>query len=623
MKAGSRRATLRRLVASALLAMASAVSAQDWTGARPDDSSPGAAVWRDNCASCHATGAERAPAQRYLADMTPSTIHRALTQGVMRAQGEALSADQKIAVAEYLTGRKLVAAAAAPANRCTGYAARFDFNEPPAFTGWGLDPASTHAIATEAAGLSRANVGRLKLKWAYGFADSSRVRSHPALAGGAILIGAHDGSVVALDRATGCERWRFAADAEVRTAIVVGPWRKGDARARPLAWFGDVVGNVYAIDARTGAPVWKIAADSHPATTITGAPTLHGNTLYVPVSSLEEASAFTAGYACCSFRGSVVALDARTGRERWRTWLVGKAKVQSATPAGVDRLGPSGVAVWNSPAIDLRRGQLIVATGDNYSQPDTELSDSVVAMDLRTGRIRWHYQATARDAWNVACIQPGNPNCPEDAGPDFDFGAGTLIAKGANGREYVLAGQKSGWAYALDPATGKLAWKTRVGAGGMAGGIYFGMAAQGGRLYVPVSDRPDGKDHGMPPQPGLYALDIATGQFAWKAPSANVCPPGNRACVPGLGGAISATPELVLAGSDDGHMRIHDAASGAVLWDIDTTRDWPTVNGVPAKGGAISGGVAPIAWQGQLIVPSGYGFGSKLPGNALLVFEAE
>jgi polyvinyl alcohol dehydrogenase (cytochrome) len=491
------------------------------------------------------------------------------------------------------------------------------------FSGWGLDPAATHAIPTATAGLTRANVGKLKLKWAYGFADSTRLRSQPALAGGAILIGAHDGSVRALDRATGCERWRFAADAEVRTGIVVSPWRKGDARARPLAWFGDVTGNVYAIDAATGAPVWKIAADPHPAATITGTPTLDGTTLYVPVSSLEEASAYTKGYACCTFRGSVVALDARTGRQRWRTYLVDAAKPQPARPDGVERLGPSGVAVWNSPSIDARRGQLIVATGDNYSLPDTAMSDSVVALDLKTGRIRWHYQATPGDAWNVACIVPGHANCPVADSPDFDFGAGTLLARGANGREYVLAGQKSGWAYALDPATGKLAWKTRVGAGGAAGGIHFAIAADSGRLYVPVSDRTGSPDPAFPARPGLYALDIATGAFAWKAPSANVCPPGARACTPGYGGAVAATPELVLAGADDGHLRIYDATSGAVLWDTDTTRQWSTVNGIAASGGAISGGVGPIAYRGQLIVPSGYGFASKMPGNVLLVFEVE
>lgn len=610
-------------MAGLMLALSGAAAAQDWNSQRGQADSPGTPVWRDNCASCHAAGLERAPPQRYLQDMSPRAVYRALTQGAMRAQGSALSEAQRVAVAEYVTGRTLAPAAPEPGNRCTGSAAQFDRDDPPMLAGWGLDPASTHAIPDALAGITPANVGRLKLKWAYGFADSQRLRSHPALAGGAILIGAHDGTVRALDRATGCERWRYSADAEVRTGIVVSPWRKGDARARPLAWFGDVVGNVYAIDAATGAPVWQVTADTHSAATITGTPTLHGSMLYVPVSSLEEASAFTKGYTCCTFRGSVIALDARSGKRRWQRFLVDPATPRGPAADGTERFGPSGVAVWNSPAIDAPRGQLIVATGDNYSHPATAMSDSVVALDLKSGRIRWHYQATPRDAWTVACIVPGHANCPDDAGPDFDFGAGTMIAKGTDGRDTVIAGQKSGWAYGFDPATGALRWKTRVGAGGVAGGIYFGMAAQGGRLYVPVSDWPDGKDHGMPPAPGIHALDIATGRLVWKAPASTDTCAGKPACAPGYGGAIAATSALVFAGSDDGHMRIFDAASGAVLWDRDTTAEWTTVNGVPARGGAISGGVSPIAYKGQLIVPSGYGFGLKMPGNVLLVFEPE
>lgn len=265
-------AAMAHAVALLLMVLTNPASAQDWAAGPPDQSGPGAAVWRDNCAACHATGTDRAPPQRYLQDMSPTAIHRALTEGVMRQQGAALTAPRRVAVAEYVTGRKLTPASAATENQCTGAAARFDFSEPPVFAGWGLDPASTHAISTPVAGLTRANVGRLKLKWAVGFADVARLRSHPTLAGGAILIGAHDGTVRAFDRATGCERWRFSADAEVRTGIVVAPWRPGDTKVRPLAWFGDVVGNVYAIDARSGAAVWKIAADTHPAATITARP---------------------------------------------------------------------------------------------------------------------------------------------------------------------------------------------------------------------------------------------------------------------------------------------------------------------------------------------------------------
>ncbi len=599
----------------------------DWTGraAETEDSpfAAGAKVYRENCAACHDGGINRAPQRLILQDMTPAAIHRALTDGVMREQAAALTPAQRIATAEYLAGRELdTQASAAPLKMCDAGHARFDLREPPAFSGWGLDPASTHAIPARLAGLNRRNAGRLTLKWAFGFPDTQRMRSQPALAGGAILVGTHSGSVFALDRATGCLRWKFDAAAEVRTGIVVSSWRAGDSKARPLAFFGDVVGNAYGVEASTGRLVWKISADDHPAATLTGTPALHDGTLYVPVSSLEEASAAAPGYACCNFRGSILALEAATGAVKWRTYLVDAATVRGPGSDGIEQQGPSGVAVWSAPAIDVKRGQLYVATGDNYSVPATDLSDAIVAIDLASGRINWHYQALTGDSWNVACYVRANANCPEGAGPDFDFGAGTVLAKTQSGRDMVLAGQKSGIAYGIDPDSGKLVWQQRVGRGGMAGGIYFGIAATGGRVFLPVSDRPAGAPSDYPASPGIHALDIATGEFVWRAPAPDVCA-GRLTCFPGYGGAISVTPDLVLAGADDGHIRILDTKDGTVLWDMDVARNIPTVNGVPARGGAISGGVAPIAWGGDLIVASGYGFSSKMPGNVLLVFGVE
>ena len=592
-------------------------------GADPLDGpfAAGAALYRTHCAACHDAGNARAPQRLVIQDMTPQAIHRALTEGAMREQGAALSTQERRAVSEYLAMRQMPAEGrpAFPAT-CKGRNARFDWREPPPFRNWGLDPAGTHEIPTRAAGLTRANAPRLKLKWAFGFPDSARMRSQPALAGGAIILGNHSGAVVALDRETGCLRWSFEASAEVRTGITVQPWRAGDRKANPLAFFGDVTGNLYAIEAATGRLAWQLSADDHPAAVLTGTPALHRGTLYVPVSSIEESSASAPGYACCDFRGSILALDARTGAQKWRTWLVGEPSVQGRTADGRDMLGPSGVSVWNSPAIDAARGQLYVATGDNYSQPATELSDAVVAIDLITGRVRWHYQALAGDAWNVGCILKASGNCPEDAGPDHDFGAGTMLARGTDGRELVLAGQKSGIVHALDPDSGKPVWQTRVGRGGVTGGVLFGMAASAGRLFAPVMDRSDDAGSAFPRQPGLHALDIATGKVAWHAPLADRCK-GRRLCQPGYDGSITATPELVLAGGADGFLRVYDAADGTVLWELDTARPFETVNGVAAKGGAIGGGAAPIAWKGNLIAVSGYGFASKMPGNVLLVFE--
>jgi polyvinyl alcohol dehydrogenase (cytochrome) len=584
----------------------------------------GAQVYREHCAVCHDTGAGRAPQRILLSYMTPAAIHSALTAGVMRAQAGALTEEEKIAVAEHLSGHAFDAKTPpAPLHLCQGNRAKFDLGKPPAFSNWGLDLANTHAISTASAGIDRSSVGRLKLKWAFGFEGANRARSQPAIAGGAIFVGAQDGSVFALDRDTGCTRWRYRATAEVRTGIVVSPWRAGDTQARPLAYFGDWTGNAYAVNALTGQLVWKVKADTHPAAVITGTPSLYHHTLYVPVSSLEEASAASPGYPCCTFRGSVLALDAATGAVKWRTWLLDEPQLLGKNDNGVERRGPAGVPVWTSPAIDPKRNQLYIATGDGYTAPAAELSDSIVAIDLSTGKVNWHYQALAGDAWNVACVAPVPTNCPQGAGPDFDFGAAAILARARDGREFVLAGQKGGVLYSLDPDSGKLAWQKRIGRGGMAGGIYFGLSAVDGYVYVPVADNiPDAGLSQFPASPGLYALDIASGEFVWKAPAPQDCA-GSKLCLPGYGGAISATPELVLAGSDDAHLRVYDTANGAVLWDMNTDRDFATVNGVIGHGGAISGGAAPLADAGNLIVPSGYGFVSKLPGNVLLVFGVD
>lgn len=593
---------------------------KDFTGRDPAlERLPGAPIYRANCATCHDAGVNRAPQKFNLIDMTPEAIHAALIDGPMKPQGMALSDAQKVEVAEYLSGRKMGAAMAPESlKRCEGAAARFDLTEPPAFTGWGLDPASTHSIPAAVSGLSKADAGRLTLKWAFGFPNSVRARSHPIVAGGAILVGNYNGSVYALDRETGCVRWAFPAQAEVRTGMVVSPWSAGDRNARPLAYFGDVKGNVYALNLLDGTLAWKVRADTHPAAIITGTPTLHRGMLYVPVSSLEEGFATSPGYTCCNFRGSVVAYDARSGTEKWRTWLVDPAVRQGQSKDGPDKLGPSGVAVWNSPAVDAARGQLYVATGDNYTEPGTPLSDAVVALDLATGRIKWHYQALANDTWNVACVTKTSASCPENESPDFDFGAGTVLARGKNGKDLVLAGQKSGWVYGLEPATGRLAWKTRVGRGSPGGGVHFGMAAENGTLFVPVVDNYFYGPEDHPAAPGLHALDIATGRALWHYLSPTKC--AVVQCSPGFGGSITATAGMVISGADDGALRVFDGATGKVLWETDTTQAYRTVNGVAAHGGAIAGGVAPIVYKGNLIVPSGYGFASKKGGNVLLVY---
>ena len=584
----------------------------------------GGEVYTGLCGACHEQGLNRAPQRAMLSLMTPESIYRALTEGVMKEQADAaeLTDGDRKAVAEYLSKRKFgTADKIAPPLMCKAGVSDFDVAQPPVFPGWGLEARNTHFIDTKTAGIDKANVGKLTLKWSLAFPNAVRSRSQPALAAGAIFVGSHDGTVFALDRETGCARWTFHASAEVRTGIVVAPWTKGDTAADPLMYFGDLVGNVYAVKARTGEQVWKIRPGDHPNITITAAPVLYKDKLYVPVSSLEEAR-IDPKYECCTFRGSIVALNPADGTEIWRTYMVDEPQERGVNAAGAKQFGPSGVALWNTPAIDEKRGRLIIATGDNYSSPATPLSDALVAMDLDTGKIAWSHQVTEDDVWNGACEAADKTNCPKEDGPDFDFGAGPALVTASDGRDYVLAGQKSSIMYGFDAEDGKLVWKHKIGRGGVVAGIHFGIATAGDTVFAPVSDVPDGNKYPDEARPGMYALSIKTGDYVWQAPSEDVCG-GKQFCHPGYSGAITATPDLVLAGANDGHIRAFDTGSGKVLWDFDTVKDFTTVNGTVAKGGSMGGGTAPIAHDGLLIVNSGYGFAGKMPGNVLLVFEVK
>jgi polyvinyl alcohol dehydrogenase (cytochrome) len=585
-------------------------------------SARGEAVYGQTCAICHEARVPRAPDPYILRVMPPNTIYRALTTGAMRTQAQALADDDKRAVAEYLAGRPLSTAKALEPPTCSGDAAKFDFDEPPINGDWGMDAVNTRYVPTRQAGIDTSNVGRLHLKWALGFEGATKARSQPALAGGAVYVGSDDGRVFALDRATGCERWSFQSGAEVRTGIAISTWTKGDRASTPLIYFGDLAGSVYAVSALDGSLVWRDRADPHPSTTLTATPALHGDRLYVPVSSLEEGTA-DGKYSCCTFRGSMAAFDAQTGKRLWQTYLVDEAKL-TRTDDGVQHWGPSGIAVWNTPAIDERRGALYFTTGDNYSSPTTNLSDAIIAMDLETGRIRWSYQATANDAWNGTCSLPDKKHCPEEDGPDFDFGAAAILATAGDGKQYVLAGQKSGAVYALDPDSGKLVWTNRVGRGGILAGVYFGMATHDDTVYVPINDAPDGREYATPAKPGLYALDVHTGKMLWSAPASDAsCKDRPAQCAPGLGAAITATDDIVFAGAGDGWLRAYDARSGRVLWQYDTMSEVRTISGSVAKGGSMGGGAGPVVHGGLLLMPSGYGFAGRMPGNVLLVFGVD
>jgi len=601
---------------------APAPTAAEHAAAKP----PGEAVYYEYCGECHNGAVYKAPHKMFLAMMAPDAILESM-DGIMATQAAALSDSQKKDVAEYLSGKSLESQAIAY-QPPTCDIIDIDLNQPPRQLSWGIDFSNSRFQPAATGGLTAENVGDLELKWSFAYPNAIQARSQPTIAGGTVFVGSQSGTIYALDARRGCVRWTFRASAEVRTPVIVSNWDAGDGSAAPRAYFGDILARAYAIDAQSGELLWMTKVDEHPNATITGAPVLVDDRLYVPVSSLEVVVATDPAYACCTFRGSLVAIDSDSGDIAWKTYTIAEDPADSGTTsAGTRILAPSGAPVWNSPLIDRKRGRLYVGTGENYSSPAGSTSDAVIAFDIENGDILWVNQATEGDAWNVACLSDYTEdpaNCPEENGPDFDFAAGMMLLQLADGSDLLLAGQKSGDVMGIDPDTGATRWRTKVGRGGVQGGIHFGMATDGERLFVPINDMVYPEDvtrykFETAPRPGIFALDPANGEEIWAQPADNVCPSGNSFCDPGISAAVTAIPGAVIAGHMDGQLRIYSAEDGSVLWEFDTLRKFETVSGESAQGGSMSGG-GPAVADGMLYINSGYGIYMHMPGNVLLAF---
>jgi len=572
----------------------------------------GAAIWKKSCAICHQASSEtRAPLPEALAKLPRQRILASLETGSMKEQGALLSAQDREAVASFL------AAAPAKLETSTGLCAagvepRADS---PSWNGWGVDMANTRFQPATMARLSLAEVPKLKLKWAFGFPNAVAAVAQPVLVAGRLYFGSMDGTVYSADPRTGCVYWTFKADAMVRTAISVGPIRAG----RHALMFGDQKAQAYAIDSKDGALIWKTKVDEHPMARLSGAPKLYRSRLYVPVSSHEEVSPASAKYECCTFRGSVVALDAESGKQIWKTHTIpDPPRPTKKNPAGVQMHGPAGAAVWLSPAIDVKRNALYIGTGNAYSDPETGYSDAVIAMDLDTGSVKWVRQLTGGDGWNFSCISPNKANCPASLGEDVDIGASPILKDLPGNRSVLLIGQKSAVVYALDPdQQGRILWQTRIGKGGAMGGIVWGMGADEQRVYVPLSDIRERDNAG-----GLFAIRIASGERAWYAPPVTPACAGKPGCSKAQLAPPTVIPGVVFSGSMDGTLRAHDATDGAVIWEFNTLRDFETVNGVKARGGSLNA-TGPVIAGGMMFLNSGYGILGGMAGNVLLAFAAE
>jgi polyvinyl alcohol dehydrogenase (cytochrome) len=576
------------------------------------------------CSSCHDAGKHAAPDRYTIGRLSPERVLAIMTTDAHAQHTRELSEFQKRVVAVYVAGRPLGSVPAGDAaqmkNRCV--------NAPPLtpargseWNGWGADAANTRFQPEP--GLDASSVPRLALKWAFGFPNGNSAYGQPSVVGGRVFVGADTGYVYSLDSASGCVHWSFQAMAGVRTAVPIGA---GTERDRFLAYFGDVKGNVYALNAETGAQVWQDRADTHPLARVVGTPTLVDGRLYVAVSSLEESGAGNPVYPCCTFRGSLVAYDALTGKRIWTAYTVADAaKPLKKTSIGTQLHGPAGAAVWSAPTVDRERRVVYVATGNGYTHPAVDTSNALIAFDLESGQRLWAKQVLPFDAYVRDCPGAFRPNvppasrsetCPETLGPDMDFGNAPILRRLSDGRTLIIVGQKdgTGWAFDAD-GKGAIVWKPQLGVGTIkgytvnaegqyqwGGGMVWGSAADAERAYFPVTG-PGGAL-------GMAAVRLDTGDLAWRAR-------------PGAGGGapVSVIPGVVFFAAGNGMVYAYATDTGQSLWQFNTAQSFTTVNGVAAKGGNING-AGPVIAERMLFVTSGYtDLGNGVRGNVLLAFD--
>ncbi len=570
------------------------------------------ALFQQNCGTCH--GKEGSLSISVLQEYSPERLYESLTIGKMKEQAASLTDVQKRTIAEFLAARPSRTEAGDMknmTNRCASNAAMTDPASGPAWNGWGAGTGNARFQTASAAGLTADQVPKLKLRWAFGVPNAAEMHSQPTVASGRVFFGSDAAYLYSLDAKTGCVYWSFQADAGIRSAPTVTAI-KGQGSTRYAVYFVDVLTRVYALDAQTGKLLWKVKAGDHPRAKSTGSPIVYDGRIYVPVSSMETTTGAVLTYECCTFRGHVVALDANTGRRIWRTFVIQEEpQPRGKNKNGVTLWGPSGGAVWNAPTIDAKRKRLYVGTGNAYTSPAAEGTDSVIAMELDTGKIVWQHQEYKGDAFISACRAAGEPgdNCPEKLGPDYDFGGSAMILHTLpDGRDVLIAGSKGGVSLALDlDHDGAVLWRTNLAERppSAAGLIVFGGASDGNTVYYGLNQ----------PGGGVAAVQLSDGSRKWT--TTRMAPNGQ-----GHPAAITGIPTVVFTQSMDGMLRALSTADGKVIWEYNTVREYESVNGVPAKGGAMGQAGATVV-GGMLFLGSGYGTGNSINGNALLAFGPE
>jgi polyvinyl alcohol dehydrogenase (cytochrome) len=652
--------TRRFAIKLAVLALAGYAFAQRGTGPAgpplatesPNYEAKGDFDFLHTCAVCHGRIEQAAPLT-ILQNLSPEKIYETITTGNMKTQAANLTNEQKVKIAEFVSGRTLGVAESGDArhmpNVCASNPPVKNETSAPAWNGWSPNAlTNTRYQPAKMAGLSPAAVSRLQLKWAFGFPATYSAYGQPTIVDGRVFIGTDSGYLYSIDAITGCVHWSFQAQAGLRSPPMIAPARPGSTTGsspgstRMAAFFGDIRGNIYSVDASSGELLWKVAVDPHPLSRIMAAVKVYEGRVYVPVANREETTSAGYDYVCCTSRGIVVALDAATGKQIWKTYTISETPSPRKTSTGVSFLGPSGASVWGTVALDPKRRAVYLATGNAFSEPDVGRTDAVMAMNMDTGKILWVQQVEYGDVWHNANCPSGPPPagfpprsagrvpaqrsqagrggeagrggrlarpappphyyCPDLKGPDWDFSAGVMLVDLPNGKSLVVAGQKSGVVWAFDPdQQGVLVWKSDIS----RGEILFGAAADEEYGYF-------GMRGGV-----LAAVRLRDGVEQWNT---YIDPQPSMESHRGISAAVSVVPGVVFAAGLDGMLRAFSTFDGRPLWQYDTTQKVTTVNGVPGKGGSIGSAGAAIV-DGMVYVTSGYiGFLSGQPGNLLLAF---
>ncbi len=602
----------------------------------------GSYLFDKNCATCHDNPAMHAPTREALAGFSKETVMIAMEFGKMQPMAAHLNKSQRGLIALYLAGTDTQSYQWLDTAMCENNL-RSDTDQ--TFVGsWGLGNHNQRFASNELAGIDRDNVASLELAWSFAFPKVADMRSQPVIVGDTMYVGDKAKKLYALDRKTGCVRAHADFPAGVRSSITLAARDNGEA----LLVFADSLATVYAVDPDTLDIVWQTRTQIFDKSVITGTISYADNRLFVPISSYEVAVSGSPTHLCCESHGGVIALNASNGEKLWQWESTIDATVQGTNSDGQEQFGPSGAVVWTTPAVDQKRGRIYFGTGENLSEPATDTSDAIIALDIETGKLAWKFQATVGDVWNAAC-QQGGANCPENPGGDFDFGASVIITQLPDGSDVLLAGQKSGEVFAFNPEPvgleGDLLWRNRISLGTTNGGIHWGMAVSGETMIVPVAD-PERDRAGYTPRPGLSALDISTGEVLWQKPVERRCEfdPSKRPLVGlaamraaktqtleeqyqcsfyyGLSSAATATPELAFSGSLDGSIRAYDINNGDILWQTQTAIPFNATNGIAGHGGAIDVAGQVVA-DGWLYVLSGYSMFGQLPGNMLLAYRVK